>query len=278
MKKLLTILFAVTLLAGCAKTAEPSTENPQQAEPQQSSAESSESSLAESSEQTETLSGHSLMIYSGAGMKKPFQEISDHFEAETGCEMMVTFANAAQIQTQINTAQEGDLFIAGSEQELKPVQEVVTESKDLVKHIPVLTVQSGNPCNISEIMDLAQPEIRVLFGDAKSTPIGKIGDKVLSDFGITDQVNLVARTTTAPAITLALAAGECDAGIIWKENANTDGVEIIETKDMENYIKTVPAAKLSYSDDAEALEAFCTYLDSEDAKSIWKKYGYEVLN
>ena len=33
-------------------------------------------------------------------MTKPFQEIADAFKAETGCEMNIAFANAAEIQTQ----------------------------------------------------------------------------------------------------------------------------------------------------------------------------------
>ena len=59
-----------------------------------------------------TLEGKSLNIYCGAGMTNPFQEIADAFKDETGCEMNITFANAAQIQTQINTTKEGDFFIA----------------------------------------------------------------------------------------------------------------------------------------------------------------------
>lgn len=57
---------------------------------------------AEQPEQTAaaSLEGKSLNIYCGAGMTKPFQEIADAFKAETGCEMNITFANAAQIQTQ----------------------------------------------------------------------------------------------------------------------------------------------------------------------------------
>ena len=46
-----------------------------------------------------------LSIYCGAGMQQPFQEIADAFQEETGCEMNVTYANAAQIQTQIRESQ-----------------------------------------------------------------------------------------------------------------------------------------------------------------------------
>ena len=70
----------------------------------------------------------SLSIYCGAGMQQPFQEIADAFQGETGCEMNVTYANAAQIQTQIQESQEGDIFIAGSKEELKPVEEFLTTS------------------------------------------------------------------------------------------------------------------------------------------------------
>lgn len=276
MKKILAVLLAAAMLSACGQTTQQTKEDTPSESTQSVAQQSSQEE--ESSAQTEDLSGHSLLVFSGAGMKKPFQEIADTFQEETGCEMMVTFANAAQIQMQINTAQEGDLFIAGSSEEVKPVQDAVTESRDLVKHIPVLTVQSGNPYQINGINDLAQDEIRVLFGDAHSTPIGKIGDKVLNDFGIMEQVNLVARTATAPAITMALAAGECDAAIVWKENADTEGIEIVDTPDMDNYIKTVPAASLSYSDDADALQAFLAYLDSDSAKSIWTKFGYEIID
>ena len=47
----------------------------------------------------QSLSEESLMIYCGAGMQKPFQEIADAFGKKTDCEVNVTYANAAQIQT-----------------------------------------------------------------------------------------------------------------------------------------------------------------------------------
>lgn len=223
------------------------------------------------------LEGHTLHIYCGAGMTKPFQEIADNFKSETGCEMQISFANAGQIQTQINTAQEGDLFIAGSADELKPVEDAVTGSVDLVKHIPVLAVQAGNPMKITGLADLANSDVRVVLGDAESTPIGKIANKALTDAGILEQVNVIARTTTAPQIFTALSSDECDAIIVWKENVDEEA-EIVDTTDMQAYIKTIPAASLSYSEEEEARTAFLEFLNTDAAKDIWTSYGYEILN
>lgn len=140
--------------------------------------------------------------------------------------MEVTYANAAQIQTQINTAKEGDFFIAGSEREVNPVDELVESSTPLVRHIPVIAVQKGNPLNITGPADLA--------------------------------------------------ADECDAIIVWKENVNADQGEIVDCPEMENYIKTIPAARLTCSADAEAADAFADFLNSQTAQDIWTSYGYEL--
>ena len=231
----------------------------------------------DSRELSADLTGQSLLIYCGAGMQEPFQVIAQTFQDLTGCEMNVTYANAAQIQTQIQQAQEGAYFIAGSADEVKPVSDYVADSVDLVKHIPVLAVAEGNPKNITGIADLANADIVTVTGDAESTPIGKIAVKAFSDFGITDQVNLAATTTTAPQLATLIALGEADAAIIWKENCNVDGVEICESGDMDAYVKTIPAARLSFSDGDQAADVFGDFLATDTAREIWTSFGYELV-
>ena len=212
-------------------------------------------------------------------MTDPFQEIADAFKAETGCDMDITFANAAQIQTQIQTTEEGDFFIAGSADELKPVEQYVQQSEDLVKHIPVIALPKANPKNIASLADLANADT-LLIGDPESTPIGKIAKKALTDAGIWDGLEskgAITTTTTAPQIATALANGEGDAGIVWKENVKADGATILDSPDMDKYIKTVPAALLTCVADAEAANAFLDYLDTTAAQDIWRKYGYELV-
>ena len=267
--------IGAALITGCgaASSGTAGSSAPQQT--QESAPEDGEA--GKSAANTPDLTGHTLMIYCGAGMTKPFQEIADSFKAATGCEMNVTYANAGQIQSQITTSEEGDMFIAGSAEELKPVESYVSESKALVKHIPVLAVQSGNPKNITSLAGLAEEDVSLIIGDIDSTPIGKIAKKALTDAGIFDKVRIEASTATAPQMATAIAAGEADAAIIWKENCDAEGVEIVDTKDLDPYIKTIPAASLSCASDKDALAAFNQYLDSDTVKEIWVKYGYEIV-
>lgn len=221
--------------------------------------------------------GQSLHVYCGAGMTKPFGEIAEAFTKKTQVKMEVTYANAGQIQSQINTAREGDLFIAGAVEELKPVEKYVSARKDLVKHIPVLAVAKGNPLGISGIKDLGRSDIRVVLGDAKATPIGKIADKAIADAGLTGKVNVVSRGVTAPSIFNALNVGECDAIIVWKENVSPD-MDIVADPAMDAYVKTIPAASLSVSENPEGQKLLLDFLNTDDAHDIWEKHGYVVLN
>ena len=252
MKKLMTTLLAVLMVFALA------------------------AACAEAPAETPALDGHTLRIFCGAGMTKPFEEIAAAFNEETGCEMLVTYANAGQIQSQIKTAEEGEFFIAGSAQELQPVAEYVTEQKDLVKHIPVLIVPQGNPKNITGLASLAEEGICMIMGDVEATPIGKIAKKALSDMGLFEKVSISATTGTAPQMASLIAAAEADAAITWKENAHVEGVEIVETEDLVPHIKTIPAAVLSCAADKEAVEAFNAFLDTSAAQDIWVKYGYEL--
>lgn len=223
------------------------------------------------------LAAKALHVYCGAGMTKPFGEIAAAFTRKTQVNMEVTYANAGQIQSQINTAQEGDLFIAGAAEELKPIEKYVSARRDLVKHIPVLAVARGNPKNIRGVKDLGRSDLRVVLGDAKATPIGKIADKALADAGLAGKVNVVSRGVTAPSIFNALNVGECDAVIVWKENVSPT-MDIVPDPVMDAYVKTIPAASLSVSDNPEGQKLFLDFLNSGEAHAIWKKYGYVVLN
>lgn len=273
--KLLAVIFGivmvVSLAVGCGKNGS----EPDIAEAIGNT--SAETTVDEPQSEDMDLSGENLLIYCGAGMQKPFQEIADAFQAETGCEVAVVYANAAQIQTQIKESGEGAFFIAGSVEETKPVEEFIVSSTNLVKHIPVLAVAKDNPKGITGIKDLTREDIVTVIGDPEATPIGKVAKKVFQDFEVSDTIHLGATTTTAPQLATVIGLGEADAAIIWKENCQAEGVEICETTDLDPYVKVIPAARLTFSSDAPVADRFMEFLNTDTVHSIWMSYGYELI-
>ena len=142
----------------------------------------------------------------------------------------------------------------------------------------MLAVASGNPKEINSLKDLTKDGVTVVLGDAESTPIGKIAKKALSNLKIYKKIDIQATTSTAPELTNAIEAGECDAVIVWKENVKSDKVEIVDTTDLDNYIKVIPAASLNCSENKESLKEFLNYLDTDEVKAVWEKYGYELVS
>lgn len=229
------------------------------------------------SDEPADLSDQTLQVFSGAGLAEPVQEIADTFKEQTGCEVEIVFGPTGQLITQIQTSESGDILIAGAVDELAAMkEEEITEQVEMVKHIPVLVVQAGNPKNVTSVKDLAALE--VMLADPEVTPIGKIAVKVFENAGIMDTIDVVANTTTAPLALTAVAEGNADATIVWKENAaKNDKVEIVDLEEMAKYIKVVPAVSLSYSENEDARIAFIEFMTSEEGMAIWAKYGYEAV-
>ena len=74
-----------------------------------------------------------------------------------------------------------------------------------------------------------------------------------------------------------LEAGEADVALVWQENIKGDKLEIVDSKDMETYIKTIPAAMLSCTQDEEVQKIFNDYLDSQEVNDIWVEFGYKII-
>lgn len=230
------------------------------------------------SDESADLSEQNLMIFSGAGLADPVQEIADAFAEQTGCTPEIVFGPTGQLITQIQTSESGDILIAGAVDEIAAMaEEEIVATHEMVKHIPVLIVQAGNPKGVASVKDLA--ELEVMLADPEVTPIGKIAMKVFETNGIMDSIDVVANTTTAPLALTAVAEGNADATIVWKENASkNDKVEIVDLPEMEKFIKVVPAVELSYGEAADAKDAFIEFMTGEEGMAIWASYGYEAVD
>ncbi|WP_258359558.1 molybdate ABC transporter substrate-binding protein [Moorella sulfitireducens] len=228
--------------------------------------------------------GHSLLIYSGAGLKNPVEEIGAAFQAQTGIKINYTFSGAAQLNNQIILTKQGDVYLPGDIAELKPVKEkdLVAWVKNVVYHIPVLAVPQGNPAGIRQLTDLGRPGVRVALGDPQAVPIGKLADQLLQEKGLLEAVNknVVVRTPTANELVVYLSTGQADAAIIWEENYQgvKDKLEMVTIPELMDYVKTVPVAVLECSEEKELAQRLADFFTSADAHQIWQKWGYKQVN
>lgn len=227
--------------------------------------------------------GKALLVYSGAGLQKPVEEIAALFEERTGAKVTFNFAGSSYLNNQILMSKKGDVYLPGDVSELEPIEKagLVAEEKDVVYHIPVLAVPKGNPAGITSLADLKKEDIKVALGDPDTCPIGKLANKVLQDEGLLEAVNknVVVRTPTISEMVVYLTTNQADAAIIWEENSYEakDKIDIIPVPELENVVKVVPAAVLSCSENMELAKQLADLIASEEGYQIWQKWGYRPV-
>lgn len=276
------LMIGVLLLAlgGCA--ADGNSEMPSEEDNQEDLEENEDQE--EPSEETEDEKGSlkTLTVYSGAGLRKPMDEIGKVFEEEYGIRVEYSYAGSAQNLSQIELLEEGDIYVPGATFYIEQAMEkgFISESKDVVYHIPVIGVPKGNPANIQGLDDLAKEGVKVVLGDERSAAIGKTSQKILKQKGILEKVeeNVVSKDATVNEVMVHIAMEQADACIIWEDNvANVDEVEIVEIEEEFNDIKIIPIGILTFTEKPEEAKKYLDFVASKEGKAIFVKHGFRTI-
>ena len=235
--------------------------------------------------QSSTEGTESLLVYCGAGMKKPMDELGSQFEQEYDVKVICNYAGSGHLLNQIELAQNGDVYQPGAMYYSTIARDkgFIDYEKSVAYHVPAIVVPKGNPANITGLDDLTNPGVRVALGDPGAgdpgaCAIGRLANKILEKNGIKDAVldNTVVYGTTANALILYVSGGDVDASITWEETAlfapNETKVTTIPVE--ENIIQTILIGTLTFSENNESAEEFVYFVTSDYGKAVYEKYGF----
>ncbi|KZL91412.1 molybdate ABC transporter substrate-binding protein [Clostridium magnum] len=225
----------------------------------------------------------SLLVYCAAGVNKPMEEIAQSFEKKYGTKIEYTYANSSDLIAQMEVSHKGDLCVLASDEDYQTANKksLTSEKKDLVYHVPVIAVPKGNPAGITSIKDFSKSGVKVILGDPKTSPLGKLASKLFEKASIVEQVNknVVSTVTTVNEIVTFLSMKKADASIIWEDNAlnAAKDIDLVQIPKEENTIKVVPISTLKSSKDAELAKRFMDFTASDEAKPIFVKYNLKPV-
>nr|QNO44628.1 hypothetical protein ALDOFIIM_00007 [Methanosarcinales archaeon ANME-2c ERB4]QNO44931.1 hypothetical protein DMHHAFJO_00002 [Methanosarcinales archaeon ANME-2c ERB4]QNO46300.1 hypothetical protein FKGNILIC_00007 [Methanosarcinales archaeon ANME-2c ERB4] len=230
--------------------------------------------------QSETEETEPLLIYCGAGMRAPMDELGAQFEQEYGVKVVYNYAGSGHLLNQIELAQNGDAYQPGAMYYSTIAREkgFIDYEKSVAYHVPVIVTPKGNPANITGPDDLTNPGVRVALGDPEACAIGRLANKILEKNGIADAVldNTVVYGTTVNALILYVAGGDVDAAITWEETAliAPNETTVIGIPAEENIIQTIPIGTLTFSENKESAEEFIDFVTSDYGKAVYEIYGF----
>lgn len=226
-----------------------------------------------------------LMVFSGAGLMKPMEEMRKNFERQRGVTVDVHYGSSGEIFGMVAAGQSCDVLIPGAAKytmdALKNGWVEKETIRNLVLHLPAIAVPKGNPAKIDGLEDLARKGVRVSIGDPKAPAIGRVSKKLLEKTQLWEKVqpNINVYAPTVNQLLIYVALNQVDAAIIWKDLtswAEAKGkIEVVDIDPDKNIIKTIPTAVCTRTQHRERALQFNNYVASAEGLSIWKKWGFE---
>lgn len=220
----------------------------------------------------------SLLVYCGAGMREPMDEIAALFTEQTGIDIEYTYSGSAQLLSQIELYQTGDAYMPGAKSYIDTAIEkgFVDRTEPTVYHVLSIVVPTGNPADIQTVYDLAKPGVRVAIGEPSGPAIGKAARKMLEKDGIWAEVenNTVVKSGTVNELLVYISMGQADAAIIWEDLFNPETMEKVDIPMEEGFVKVVPIGTLTFSENPENAGQFIDFVTSDEGLAIFEKHGF----
>ncbi len=231
---------------------------------------------SKSSDELSDFKFDNIMIYCSPSLEKPVFEIKNIFEEKTGCEVQVNVTTKEKMQRQIKNSKYGELIITDAKTDLDDIYRYIEDKKEVASHKPVLAVKKGEFPEAKNLDDLIEEHI-VFLNCGLDTGIGDISHRFYdnnSDEYIFSYVDNIKESE----IYNAVYEYENSAAIVWKESSADEEVDIIEIDELNELSSSIMLGKLKVSENDEAVFEFVQFFNSDEAKEIWMRNGYDVKN
>jgi molybdate transport system substrate-binding protein len=225
----------------------------------------------------------SLLLYCGAGIRPPVEELAEAFTIEHGVKVVVDYAGSEVLLSKIRLSRKGDLYLPGDRHYVDQAAEegMIASRERICFFVPTILVRKGNPKRIRGLEDLTRTGLRIGLGDPAACAIGRKTRKIFDKNRIAweaVEANLAFQSLTVNELGMQIQAGSLDAVIVWDAIARyyEKYGEEVRIPVERNIISTVELGILSFSGNSEAAKVFMDFTLSMRGRGIFEKHGYRV--
>ncbi len=226
-----------------------------------------------------------INIAAAASLTDALTEIQTAYAAKSNNTLHFNFASSGTLVKQLQEGAPGDLFISASKGHMDTLEEeglIVTASrKDLLINTLTLIATAEKADLISGTEALTGADIKsIAIGEPESVPAGKYARQTLENLGLWEQIqDKIIYTKDVRQVLQYVDSGNADCGFVYKSDALLLETGKVIKEMLENSHDPIvyPAALLKDSAEPEATQAFYEYLQTDEAKGIFKKYGFQIL-
>ena len=219
-----------------------------------------------------------LLVFAGAGMRLPLNEIGESFEKLYGIKVMYDYEGSGRLGNKILVGQTPDVFIPGSDKWAKILKKkgYVRDYTPVAYHTPVIITPKENS-KVNSLDDFSDTGNRLVLGDARAAAIGGASGAIFKKAGLEEsRMNVRAKGQAVKQLVLWIEGNNADASIVWKADAVQSGkVRIVDIPEQYNFKSIIPVCQMVTH--KKETNEYIHYLLGIEGKAIFKKHGFEVV-
>lgn len=224
----------------------------------------------------------SLLISSAASLKEVMQEMKAIYQqSRPNIKINYNFGSSGALQQQIEQGAPVDIFISAAKKQVDVLEQkglLVSGTRSIIAKNRLVLVVPNNVVGINSFYSLEDAKVKkVAIGEPRSVPVGQYAEQVLRKLNIWEKVK--SKLVFANNVRQVLAFVEnsnADAGLVYMTDAKiSNKVKVVVTADEKYHSPIVyPLAVMKRSKNIDVAKDFAKFLVSNQAKAIFKKYGF----
>lgn len=224
---------------------------------------------------SEELSG-TLTVFAAASLTETFDALAEDFEAQhPQVDVVVNYGGSSALAQQIIAGAPADVFAAASEATMQTVVDAGLASEPVIfaTNSLQLVVPAGNPAGVTDLADLARPELAIALCDP-AVPCGAASAALLSAEGVTASPDTLEEDVKAVLTKVQL--GEADVGLVYVTDVRVAGEEVegIAVPEAEAAVNRYPVVALADAPRPDLAAAWNALLTGPEGRAVLADAGF----
>ena len=231
----------------------------------------------------QTANGAEVNVYAAASLTDVLKEIAAIYEKQSSDKIVFNFGASSILARQIIERAPADIFFSADEAKIDILQIgglIVNDTRrDMLSNSLVIVVPNDSKLAIASPNDLLTKTQKIAIAEPRAVPAGIYTKEYLSGLGVWEKLKpKMVPTENVRAALAAVESGNVDAGFVYKTDADiSKKVKIAFSVPIEKGPAIrYPVAIVKESKNRLGAENFLRYLQSDNARKLFERYGFIV--
>lgn len=233
-----------------------------------------------------TKQNQQLVVFAASSLTDVLTETKEIYNMHNkDVEIIFNFDSSGTLKKQIEEGAKCDVFISANKTTIDSLDCVeIIDKFDFLENKVVLVVADNN-ISITSFEDMVRylnnKNLFMAIGN-EDVPVGEYTNKIFDYYNLDKDVlntnGLLTYCSNAKEVVASVSEGLVDCAIVYKTDADNNGLKIVDTATEDMCGKVVySAAILENSDNYIAANEFRAFLGTNEVKDVFRDFGFTVL-